>query len=247
MTLVEFISPLKKSTHRDRILAVLYFSQRYEKINALSVEQIKERLRRARAPHWKKANISDVLIKSGHSVDTPGTHDSKRLWNLTPSGIDQVQKLLNLQSAETEIEHDVGSLKTITTNIADKSVKDYINEAIKCLQVGALRACVVFLWSGAIRTIQNLLLNYSESQRNAAIKKHDLKARNVNLIDHFAYIKDRTTILSAFELGIFDKNQKDTLEESLSLRNRCGHPGKYKPGVKKVSSFIEDIVSIIYK
>ena len=29
-------------------------------------------------------------------------------------------------------------------------------------------------------------------------------------------------------------------------RNRCGHPGKYKPGVKQVSSFIEDIISIVF-
>jgi hypothetical protein len=53
-------------------------------------------------------------------------------------------------------------------------------------------------------------------------------------------------LLAAKDLGQLDKNQKDTLEEALDLRNRCGHPGKYKPGVKKVSSYIEDIVSIVF-
>jgi hypothetical protein len=53
-------------------------------------------------------------------------------------------------------------------------------------------------------------------------------------------------LLAAKELGILDKPQKDTLEEALNLRNRCGHPGKYRPGIKKASSFIEDTISIVF-
>ena len=49
------------------------------------------------------------------------------------------------------------------------------------------------------------------------------------------------------DLGEFDKNEKDTIEEALNLRNRCGHPGKYRPGIKKASSFIEDIISVVFK
>jgi len=33
--------------------------------------------------------------------------------------------------------------------------------------------------------------------------------------------------------------------EALDLRNRCGHPTNYRPGVKRVSSFIEDVVGIV--
>jgi len=122
-----------------------------------------------------------------------------------------------------------------------------VEEALTCLQVGALRACVVFLWTGAIRTIQNEMLVYGSTKLNAALQKHDPKARAVSTIDHFSYIKDKTSLLAAQELGELDKGEKDTLEENLNLRNRCGHPGKYRPGVKKVSSFIEDVVSIVFK
>ena len=247
MTLVEFIAPLRKKSHKDRILAVLYFSQRYENLKALTVGQIKAKLKRARAPSWSKANVPDILAKSGHYVDTPGTQDSKRLWSLTSSGNDYVRELLNLPSAEPELEHDAGSLEQIIETIADTQIKGYLDESLKCLQIGALRACVVFLWSGAIRIIQNGLLSYGKTDLNNAIKKHDPKARNVKTIDQFAYIKDKTVLLVSLELNMFDKNQKDTLQEALNLRNRCGHPGKYKPGVKKVSSFIEDLISIVFK
>lgn len=246
MKLVEFIAPLRKSTHRNRILALLYYSHRYANRNSLTTDQIRQALRQARAPSWRKVNVADVLAKSGHYVDSPGIEDNKRLWCLTPSGVGYVQELLNLPSAEPEIEHDIGTLSALVTKITDDKVKDYVEESIKCLQIGALRACVVFLWTGAIRAIHYKLLAYPTPNINNALKKHDPKARQVKAVDHFAYIKDKIALLAALELGIFDKNQKDTLNEALSLRNRCGHPSKYKPGVKKVSGFVEDVVSIVF-
>ncbi len=54
-------------------------------------------------------------------------------------------------------------------------------------------------------------------------------------------------MLSAQELGLYDKNQRAVLEDCLNLRNKCGHPGKYKVGPKKVSSFIEDLIGIVFK
>jgi len=68
----------------------------------------------------------------------------------------------------------------------------------------------------------------------------------VKTVDDFVHVKDSTTLLAAKDLGILDKNQKDTLTEALNLRNRCGHPGKYRPGVKKVSAFVEDVTSIVF-
>ena len=246
MTLIEFVAPLNKGTHRDRILAVLYFVHRYENRNALTAEQVRQLLKKARVPRWSKVNVTDVIAKSGHYVDSPGTEGNKRLWSLTPSGTGYIQERLNLPSTEPEIEHDIGSLSILLKKVADKQITDYIDESVKCLQVNALRACVVFLWAGAIRTIQKNLLKYPKNVFNNALQKHDPKARQVNTIDHFSYIKDKITLLSALELGLYDKNQKDTLEEALSLRNRCGHPGKYNPGVKKVSGFVEDIVNIVF-
>jgi hypothetical protein len=36
------------------------------------------------------------------------------------------------------------------------------------------------------------------------------------------------------------------LEHGLDLGNACGHASKYTPGGKKVSSFIEDVVGIVF-
>ena len=68
----------------------------------------------------------------------------------------------------------------------------------------------------------------------------------ISVENFLAYVKDKLTLLAAQELGLLDKSEKDTLQENLNLRNRCGHPSKYRPGVKKVSSFIEDVVSTVF-
>jgi hypothetical protein len=247
MTLIEFLSPLSKGKHQDRILAIIYYKERYEHITSLTTENIKNSLEKARVTGWKKVNVADVLNKAGALVDTAGVQNNKRLWTLTDSGRELVRQQLGLPSHDVEIEHDVGSLEKVIKNINDDDIRDYIEEAISCLKIGAIRASIVFIWSGAIRTLQKKMLNENKSTLNSAVQRHDQRARNISRIDHFAYIKDITTLLAANELGIIDRNEKGILEESLNLRNKCGHPGNYKPGIKKASSFIEDIVSIIFK
>lgn len=246
MTLVEFLAPLAKKTHQDRILAVLYYRERYEQKTALNVDEVRQGLRSARAKGWAKVNVADVLSKSGPLVDTSGVQGKTRLWNLTDSGREHVRKLLGLPKADVEVEHDVGTLEDLVSKVTDADVRDYLEEAVKCLQVGALRACTVFVWVAAIRTIQSDVMAKGSAAVTTAVQKHDPKARAVKSLDDFAHIKDATTLLAAKELGILDKNEKDTLTEALNLRNRCGHPGKYRPGVKKVSAFVEDITSIAF-
>ena len=245
MTLVEFLAPLKNGTHQERVLAVLYFKERHEGQTALTVEQIRGGLKSARAKGWAKLNVADVLNKCGPHVDTAGLQGKKRLWGLTDTGRGRVREILALPKVDVEVEHDVGTLQAQVAKVQDAEVKNYLEEALTCLRVGALRASVVFVWSAAIRSLQNQLLDSGADAVTAAIQKHDPKSRRVARLDDFAYVKDSVVLLAAKELGVLDKHEKDTLEEALGLRNRCGHPGKYSPGAKKVSGFIEDVVSIL--
>ncbi len=246
MTLVEFIAPLKNSSIRDKVLAVLYFQHRYASNQSLTVEQLRTQLKSARVPKAAKINVADILSKSGHYVDSPGSEGARRLWRLTTSGEEFVRTLLKLPTAEPEVEHNVATLEQLASQITDTQVREYVDEAVKCLRVGALRASIVFLWTGAIRTLQSKALAKGRKTLNAALVKHDPKARNVTKLDDFAYIKDASLLLALFDLSIVDKGEKGTLEENLDLRNRCGHPTKYKPGVNKASSFIEDVVGIVF-
>jgi hypothetical protein len=246
MTLVEFLAPLKSGKHQDRILALLYYCERYEHHPSLTIDKIRQRLKGARAPGAVKVNIADVLSKSGALTDTNGLEGGRRLWNLTESGREHVRHLLGLPANEPEIEHDVATLSAIVSKVSNDDVRDYLEEALKCLQVGALRACVVFVWTAAVRTIQTDAMAKGQGAVTAAIQRHDPKARPITKIDDLAYVKESILLLAASDLALLDKSEKDTLSEALNLRNRCGHPSTYRPGVKKVSAFVEDVMSIVF-
>lgn len=242
MTLIEFIAPIKGKGHKETALAALLYAELHEGLGSLTVGQVRDRMKTSRIKNADGINVSSVLARTNHYVHKPNGGG----WSLTPSGRTYIRELLGLPAADVEKQQDVSKLQTAVSRISDSIIREYIGESLVCLQHGALRACVVFAWTGAIRVVHDRMLGYNNVALNAALKKHDPKARDVSQVEHFAYIKDKTTLLAAQELGIFDKAQKDTLEEGLNLRNRCGHPGNYKPGEKKVSSFIEDLVTIVF-
>ncbi|HEV2350705.1 MAG TPA: hypothetical protein VG028_12755 [Terriglobia bacterium] len=246
MTLVEFLNPVRNSSNRDKCLAVLYYKHRYEQVESLTADEIKKALIQCRLPNAKFTNVADVLAKSGAMVDSPAARGLARLWRLTGKGEIHVRQVMGLTEAEAEIEHDVSYLKTVVVKASDLLVRAYIEEAVDCLSIGALRAGVVFLWAGAVRTLQERVFTKGIAPVNAAIQIHDPKARQIKKLDDFQYIKESILLLAAEGVGVVDKAERTTLEENLNLRNKCGHPNKYDPGIKKASSFIEDVTGIVF-
>ena len=246
MTLPEFLAPLARGPQRDLCIAVLFYQQHYQGRTALTVEEVRNELLRARVPKASKINVADVFSKSADLVDSVRAASKRRLWQLTSTGEKYIKTKLNLPDSTPELEHDVAALEVLAAKVSDQIVREYVLESIKCLSAGALRAAIVFLWTGAIRTLQEVAFTKHGTTLNPAIAKHDPKARQVKKLEDFAYIRDATMLLALQELGIIDKGEKTTLGEALDLRNRCGHPTKYTPGIKKASSFIEDVIGIVW-
>lgn len=71
MTLAEFLAPLAGGSQREQCLAVLYYQQRYQGKAALTVEEVRAALIRARVPRASKINVADVLNKSGGTSGQP--------------------------------------------------------------------------------------------------------------------------------------------------------------------------------
>ncbi|HIE64996.1 MAG: hypothetical protein ABGX83_03015 [Nitrospira sp.] len=82
MTLVVFLNPLKSRTHKDRVLAVLFFANHYRGLASLTVENIRLGLQEGNAKSWEKVKMASILTQSGDHVETPGLEGKKRLWKL---------------------------------------------------------------------------------------------------------------------------------------------------------------------
>jgi hypothetical protein len=246
VTLVEFLHPLRRSSHRNLVLATMYFLKHYKGESEVTAGTIKSTLVTTKIPGVKKINVNNVLNRGAPYVYSPGSAPGALLFALTETGEKYVREQLDLPIVEPEIQHDAAALRTLSAKITDDIVRAYVDEAILCLNVGALRAAVVFLWSGAMRTLHEAAWVKGSRTVNDAIKRQDPKAREVKKVEDFAYIKDRKFLDATPDMGLLDKGQKDTLVEALDLRNRCGHPTKYKPGPAKVRSFIEDVLGIVF-
>jgi hypothetical protein len=246
MTLVEFLAPLHRASYRDQCLSVLYFEQRYRDETSRTANEVRSALRSARMPKAARINVPDVLAKSGALVDIAGRDGGRIYWRLTESGEKHVRALLGLPAPSPEVDLAVSSLTDLLGDIEDEGVRGYVDEAIKCLSVRALRAAVVFLWTGAIRSLQQRALDEGATKVQQSIAVHDPKARPVSRLDDFAYVKDVIQLRAFQTMGLVDKSEAGVLAEGLDLRNKCGHPGKYRPREKKVEAFIEDIVGIVF-
>jgi hypothetical protein len=244
MLFIEFIAPIKGSARREECLCALYYLKHNLGSEISKVSQIKNLLEQSRVvKKGIKINYARVLDSLNELVDSPVIG----MWQITPSGEKYVRSIMKIPESNLESENDTTTLvEIIQSKIKDSLIADYFKEGVDCLEIGRLRACVIFLWTGSISIIRTRLISQNQNKLNVAIKKHDFKARDIKNIDDFAYIKDSTLLLVLKELNLCDKSQKEILEECLNLRNKCGHPAKYSPGPKRISAFIEDLVSVLF-
>lgn len=246
MTLVEFLSAVKSAKRVTQALSVLYWHERYGTHTSMTATQVKAALSAARIAGAKNVNMPDVLSKAGANVDVVGnTEGGAKLWSLTETGRKAVRSIHGLPDDEPEIEHGVAELTKFAAKVTDTGARKYLEEAILCLSVDALRAAIVFVWVGAIADVKSRVWKHGASAVTTAFQKYYAKAK---LTTHNDLLKfNEADILKvAQDLAVIDKAQHIVLGQALDLRNQCGHPNKYWPTVSKAKAHIEDIAGILW-
>lgn len=149
---------------------------------------------------------------------------------------------------KTEIEHPINKeyLEQAIMGIADKDEADYLKEALVCMNSGSLRAGIIFAWNAAVLNLRKKCFNHGKTTLNNAIQKHKQNAKEIKKIEDFYYINDALLLQVAQELVEIDKGEKDSLEDCLDTRNKCGHPGIHKPKALKAASFMEELITIVF-
>jgi len=244
VTLVEFLHPLRTRPQRVLVTAALFYAKHFEGVEDLTPTQVKKLLIKGGVSRARKMNTTRALNES-----IPATHrlGPRGVWAITETGENQIRQLLDISvGGRPPATHDVSSLERLAQSVKDSTVRGYIEESIKCLRADALRASVVFLWSGTVHTIREMVWkDCTTKEIDAAVKRHNQRARFSKKGD-FEYINDALLIEATVDLGTFTRSEKKRLIEALDLRNDCGHPVKYNPREKKVASFIEDVVGIVF-
>lgn len=245
MTLGELLHHLDKPSVGLVCQAVLYYVELSDNKSSATVAEIKAALKKAGRRKQANQNLSRALGDSAPRVQVLGTSGRANLWALTGTGRRGVTELLPEKVQMKDPVHDARNLRELLNSL-DAAVGAYIEEAVTCLEANALRAAIVFLWAGAVRTIQDRVVGSNKKELDTSVAKRAPKVTKIRSVDQLCYVKESSLLLIAEDLSLFDRNERGVLEHCLDLRNKCGHPGRYRPGVNKVRSFIEDVTSVVF-
>lgn len=247
MTLVEFLDTVKRAKRETLALSVLYWYEHYGHKDSLTAAEVKSALIAARIPNAKNINMADVLSKAGPQIDVVGNAPGgSKLWSLTETGRVGVRKIHGLIETQPEIQHSVTDLREVIAKVTDADVRTYLEEALMCISVDARRAAIVFVWVSAVAELESRVWAKGAKAVTIAVQKNNLNAKALTKKDDLLRLKEVQLLQVAEEVGVLDKSEKQILDQALTTRNQSGHPNKYRPGVSKVKSHIEDIIGVLW-
>lgn len=183
-------------------------------------------------------NISDILTRSdGLAVRTPDG------WELSKSGLKRAREL----GADSGPIIDINSqLRSIAEGISDNETKEFVREAIKCLESIHLRAAVVLSWVGAVSVMHKYIVDNRLSDFNHEATRRTSKWKPAKNADDLGKMKENDFLQILESLSEIGRNVKQELEMCLKLRNSCGHPNSLKIAESRVAAHIEILLLNIF-
>jgi len=188
-----------------------------------------------KAQSW---NISDILARSGGiAVRTPGG------WELTNEGKSRA-KVLGAESGPVVTAN--ADLRKVVASISSPDTREFLEEAVKCLEARYLRAAVVLSWVGAVSVLQQYVVANKLAEFNAEAQRRDKDWKPAKTTDDIGRMKEAALLQVLENISVIGRNTKQELEESLRLRNSSGHPNSFKFGESRVASHIEVLVMNVF-
>jgi len=179
--------------------------------------------------------------KSGVKKDEQDDYEQIKLSPVEQTTIKDIQRKYN----------NIG--KTFT-----QEELEYIQEALKCLSNGCLKAATLMIWSGMISKLLNLI---NRDINDFNLKSKDMHTKKATFYKHWCGnfktdVKDIEEIREASKdiqvlcyicyIDIIDKTQFDKLKNYYQYRNNCAHPTKVKLIPNEVIALFEIIFEYIF-
>lgn len=148
------------------------------------------------------------------------------------------------------------SLFFILEHVTEKE-GEYLEEAIKCANLGFLRASVILGWCAAISRIHDSVEKMGFETFNK--KSEEMKEKKDGRFKRFgksfkvysnselsSQVFDNDLLWVIEYMGLIDSNQHDRLSLCFTMRNNSAHPGDAPITEPNVHSFYSDLDEIIF-
>jgi len=192
----------------------------------------------------KYSNISAYLSQNSKKrpKKTPKFIKSRVGYQIERGAELEIQKTLQTGPARRETSH---LLRGLLSKVDDQHKRSFLQEAIDCYEIGAIRASIVLTWILAIHHLYDYIHANQMSAFNAALSKNTdkrIKITTVKKIDDFSEIPEVKFIELARSAGIISNDVRKILDVKLGIRNSSAHPSGVNISEVKATDFIIDLV-----
>ena len=167
-----------------------------------------------------------------------------RRWHVLPDGHESLSKQGLTQRSVTATA--ISGLRRFLETLADKTLYDFVAEAIGCLEQGFCRSAVILSWSGAIWVLQQQILEHHLTEFNLAGASRFDDFKKIKNAESFGRIQERDLIQLFEDIHLISKSLKGILIQRLDLRNTCGHPNTVKINESTAASHVEILIENIF-
>lgn len=192
----------------------------------------------------KYSNISSYLSRNSLAKrgKTPKFIKNQDGYQLERSHQLDIQKSLHTSPAKIETSH---LLRGLLSKLKDKKEQSFLQEAIDCYEIRAMRASIVLVWILTIYHLYEYIFKHKLVSFNSALAKDKdkrLKVARVTIVDDFTDIPEGKFIEIARSAKIISNDVRKILDTKLGVRNSCAHPSAITVSEVKTTDFIIDLV-----
>jgi hypothetical protein len=188
-------------------------------------------------------NVSARLAASnGKAINTP--HG----WELTDAGRKHIVNELGIELGVSPMSRAASGLAKHSSKIRNPQIREFVEEAIECLDHGHRRAAVVLSWVGAVAILQEYVVSNRLVDFNAEAARRNTKWKTATTADDISSRMEEFEFLQTCSgISLFGKSVKNRLEQALKLRNGAGHPNQLALGELEDAAHVESLVKNVFE
>jgi len=139
------------------------------------------------------------------------------------------------------------TLRSLVFELNDVDTKQYLTEAITCIENRLYRASVVMTWSAAIHILKKEVEDKYLNVFNDQARKVSPNWRTARNSDDLGLMNEKDFLDRLENISLIGKDVKRQLQECLTLRNSCGHPNSLRVEKHRVASCLEILILNVFQ
>ena len=236
-------------SRKSRVVLFAYYLRQHEAATQFTSADIKRCFQQALLKD--PTDLASLLSSLSKGKEAPLLKIKDGHYAISLYGVNEVEAILPApvatsggQLGSSLLAAALPFLQKTIAKVTDTQRREFLAEAISCLEVGARRATVILAWIATLDHMYDFVIAHGLATFNAALAKQPGKVGKLVIAnkDDFGDLKESEFITVCRSAGLITHDVRKILDEKLGFRNSCAHPSSIAVGDSKVLSFVEDLV-----